>query len=155
MNLTAAASSIQPIAPFTVESHAPDFGSFARSDGNNARTKNGRARASANVVMPRIGRTHCEPVCADAAATRTVPMNGAVQVNAAITNVSPMPSTPHVVALFAAFGLLLFVSFCRNAGGLISITSRSESANTMNNTPKPRLTYGFDANWFAPAAPTV
>src|SRR5438552_9745397 len=87
-NFTAAASSRNPIVVLSDTIHAPPFGNRASHPGTSASTTKGKAKVVEKIASPSAGQRQlpCDAV------TRSVPTNGAVQVNDVSAKVSPMSS---------------------------------------------------------------
>ena len=91
-NFSAAASSKNPSVALNRASHTPPLGMRPIHCGNRPKTKNGETKASANASIPSRGRRRLPA----AAATSSVPRNGAVQVNDPTTKVTPSNARPAV-----------------------------------------------------------
>src|SRR5215204_351451 len=146
-NFMAAAISRNPIATLTRASHGPDRGTWLANCGAAASATNGSANVAEYASSPATGR--CHSPCA--ATTSRVPRNAAVHVSDVTVKVAAMSSVPVTDA-----------PRCREAasardtsryGSGMSNTPNRFSANTTNNATMPRLTHGFAANRFSPAAP--
>ena len=146
-NLRAAASSRKPIAPLSVVSHAPLFGSRANSPGNKDSNTNGSANAVLKTNIPMIGFTNAAAPVAFAARTNRLPTIGAVQVNADTTKVKPMPRMPSVEPFLDALSCWIF------EGRRISVTSRRARPKTINRPVKTKLTQGLMAKSRAAVPP--
>ena len=100
--------------------------------GKAAKTRKGETKARAKTKVPSSGRKRSPP----AAATSSVPTNGAVQVNEARTKVTPSSTSPRVPPYrFPAACIAV-----RFAGSVSWIVSKNDKAKTTKTTKMPRLT---------------
>src|SRR5215213_92706 len=150
-NFIAAATSRKPIETLMEFIQPPARGSCETHCGTSASTKNGKAKTVEKASIPRSGI--CQLPCD--AETRIVPTNGDVQVNEVSVKVKPIKSAPTIPLPSPSWLRVRLSNLVKTeVGTLISYEPKRLKAKKRKIPVIKRLTQGFAAKRFIPAAPT-